>query len=725
MNAVEDDAMSSSPAPDPLRRSGPLRNVLDRLFGYDYFISYSHGDGTEYPSKLARRLEQTGFRVFLDSSEYHVGDDLVAGTRRRVRMSAYFVLVAGPQSLRSVWVLRELQSYVGAGRPPIVININRALESADANPEILQLVENRIYVSESLEAGEHQPTDRVLAEIRRSFNSTRQETRRIRYLAAATVAFAALAFAATVLAGASVWYAREARWETDIAKGQTNLALSEGARARRLLVASYAEAAQVAMRRGDWKAAEGGLQKALDAGHPDRNGLLLEMVKVKSALYEVAQAEEILRSLAGSPDLTAESRGMLLLWRGDLELSKSFAYSEDALKLVRQATEAKLPEAELAYAKGLIAATTDEAVKSLEFAVEKDPFHPRANAILALFYLHLGRFGDARDRLVFAEKVFPHNPTYKVIQATACALEGKQADAERLMEAARPGLSEDQHVATRAVVELYRDMSLVDLADELDPDAPLSRQLAPYLKMFRMATQLQNLSTNQDVRFFPLPPLIMSVQSRALRLMPRLNLRILLGGDPQRELEELSELAVAMPDGYFHLLRGMLLFSRDRFADAVAAFDSAAVHPSMLKVRQPALYLKAMSAFLLGARSSGPERKAAFAKAVQAVREVESLSDDFPAAEAENITRFLIDVRELDLARRIIEKWERRTPTDPRLLRKKATVELESGSFGRAIALSKMILTRNPSDAETKRVLASAESQLADLFQSATAKPLK
>ena len=120
------------------------------MFGYDYFISYSHADGMEYPAGLAARLEQSGFRVFLDSSDYHAGDDLMAGTRQRVQMSTYLVLVAGPHALRSVWVLRELQSHVGAGRPPIVINLNHALDSPDANPELMRLVEHRIYIPEAL-----------------------------------------------------------------------------------------------------------------------------------------------------------------------------------------------------------------------------------------------------------------------------------------------------------------------------------------------------------------------------------------------------------------------------------------------------------------------------------------------------------------------------------------------------------------------------------------------
>ena len=319
--------------------------------------------------------------------------------------------------------------------------------------------------------------------------------------------------------------------------------------------------------------------------------------------------------------------------------------------------------------------------------------------------------------------MFPNNPTYRVIHATACALEGKQAAAGRLLEEARPGLSAGQFVAAKAVVELYHAMSLVDLADQLDPGAPLGRQVAPLLTMVRMGFRLRNLSSDQDVRFFPLPPLVLSVQARVLWLSPRVNLRIVAGGDPSREVEELSGLARTMPDGYFHLLRGMLLFSGDRFADAVDAFRSAEASPSIFKVREPALFLKAASEMALRVRSAGPSREAASSAAVKTIREVEALYDDFPAAQADLVIPFLIEVGELDLARRVLEKWQRRAPADPRLLGKRAAVELESGSFGRAIALSRTILARDPSDAEARRILASAEDQLARLGHAAAPKP--
>lgn len=184
----------------PVRRrpppSGWLRALLDRLFGYDYFISYAHDDGTIYPRRLRDRLEQSGFRAFLDTTGYVAGDDLRAGTHRRVRMSTYLVVVARPHALRSVWVKRELQTYLAAGRVPVVLNINGALATPTADAEVLALLKDRLFIAETVADGDGEPSDRVIEELRRGFRSTRQEAKRLRFMSATVVVFALLAVAA-------------------------------------------------------------------------------------------------------------------------------------------------------------------------------------------------------------------------------------------------------------------------------------------------------------------------------------------------------------------------------------------------------------------------------------------------------------------------------------------------------------------------------------------------
>jgi hypothetical protein len=56
-----------------LPKIGIFQWLNDRIFGYDFFISYSHSDGLKYPSAIQERLKQIGFKVFLDKNEYVAG----------------------------------------------------------------------------------------------------------------------------------------------------------------------------------------------------------------------------------------------------------------------------------------------------------------------------------------------------------------------------------------------------------------------------------------------------------------------------------------------------------------------------------------------------------------------------------------------------------------------------------------------------------------------------
>ena len=95
---------------------GPFRRLTDWIFGYDFFISYAHADGGNYPAELHARLEEIGgYKAFLDKTEFVPGIDLRRATRRRVRMSQKLVVVARPSALQSEWVHREVEIHLAAG----------------------------------------------------------------------------------------------------------------------------------------------------------------------------------------------------------------------------------------------------------------------------------------------------------------------------------------------------------------------------------------------------------------------------------------------------------------------------------------------------------------------------------------------------------------------------------------------------------------------------------
>jgi hypothetical protein len=74
MDIAAEAQLSSADTGDNGSRSLP-RRLLDFVFGYDFFISYSWSDGASYATALAPRLEADGFQVFLDRADYASGDD--------------------------------------------------------------------------------------------------------------------------------------------------------------------------------------------------------------------------------------------------------------------------------------------------------------------------------------------------------------------------------------------------------------------------------------------------------------------------------------------------------------------------------------------------------------------------------------------------------------------------------------------------------------------------
>src|SRR6202011_3711023 len=63
-----------------IKQEGLITRAVDWVFGYDFFISYNHGDGSKLPLRLRDHLAHAGFRVFLDQTEYVAGLDLRRAT---------------------------------------------------------------------------------------------------------------------------------------------------------------------------------------------------------------------------------------------------------------------------------------------------------------------------------------------------------------------------------------------------------------------------------------------------------------------------------------------------------------------------------------------------------------------------------------------------------------------------------------------------------------------
>ena len=159
------------------RVAGLLLLGVDWVFGYDFFISYSHADGKNYPRRLKERLEKAGFRAFFDQTDYVPGADLPVETRRQVRKSRSLVVIGRSAALSSPWVQREVDAVLAQGRRPIIVDVNGAVEAAPETASVARAAREKHWLRllERIDTGDGEPSDRTIAELQRGFHHTRQE----------------------------------------------------------------------------------------------------------------------------------------------------------------------------------------------------------------------------------------------------------------------------------------------------------------------------------------------------------------------------------------------------------------------------------------------------------------------------------------------------------------------------------------------------------------------
>jgi WD40 repeat protein len=204
--------------------------LLDIVFGYDFFISYSWSDGAAYAAALARRLEKEGFAVFLDRANYAAGDDWKKVGGWTLKRTGQLILVGSPASTRSAAVIREVQIFSQTRRRIVPIDFAGSTEWKEPDAPLARYFPPEILrVRETAEALQSGPSDQTVTTIRQTFNLVTQHNKRLRWLAVIAIVLGILA--ATAISASILFFVEKSqalRNESASLAAVSDIALKEG-----------------------------------------------------------------------------------------------------------------------------------------------------------------------------------------------------------------------------------------------------------------------------------------------------------------------------------------------------------------------------------------------------------------------------------------------------------------------------------------------------------------
>lgn len=462
--------------------------------------------------------------------------------------------------------------------------------------------------------------------------------------------------------------------------------------------------AELAMRAGRWRQALQFWNQAETAGCRDAVYLGLSRAEAWAALDEPKQSQTELTKLMRRSDL-GDQRGRVLLQLGEHEMFDP-AMSELGLHHVIQAISAGLPGGDEVYAKGLLAQSSGDALKFFRQALVLDPYHHGAHvAVIGLEFL-LGQYRQLQaEREIFAT-LYPEDPSSVILDAMELAAQKRLSEAQASLGS----------IAKDTSPEAFKHMNLV------------CQKLAAAAAYYDVNRFLNPVQTNANIFMMDMAPfelsgdLLASTDPNAPVRLPQLpcmkegmveslnGVRILMNPfmtDPKAAVQKIKLGWQHHPEALMPLLGGLLL---DRYRTAAGsnslvivsmqadlfqmAADSSSILPNL-----PALarYLAAKAQFEMAqTRQSGSDTaaQACLQNAATACAQPECSTQELAAYYG-----FAYALKDYDLARELIAKWEKREPNRPSVLQKRIDLELAVGALDTARDSLDKMLFRNPGDA--------------------------
>jgi hypothetical protein len=98
---------------------------------FDAFISHASENKAAVVIPIARRLQQQGYRIWVDTAELVVGTSLLDSIFAGLDRSRYGILIVSREFLLKPWPRRELDRLVETGRLDRILPVRHEVEYAD------------------------------------------------------------------------------------------------------------------------------------------------------------------------------------------------------------------------------------------------------------------------------------------------------------------------------------------------------------------------------------------------------------------------------------------------------------------------------------------------------------------------------------------------------------------------------------------------------------------
>ena len=209
-------------------RRGFWTSVKDRLWGYDFFISYHWTSGGLYAVNLAQRLREKHYDVFLDRADYASGDDWKAIGERALRNTQRLVLIATREAVTiSKPVEREVRLFTDRNRQVISIVFGDRFEELDRSLHLTlnRMSDSQLYIEDGKETLASGPSDKIVTELIRTQGVMRRRNLRAMLTlipVVAVIAFAAFATVSWANASLSARNERDAKQAEKLEKEHAN-----------------------------------------------------------------------------------------------------------------------------------------------------------------------------------------------------------------------------------------------------------------------------------------------------------------------------------------------------------------------------------------------------------------------------------------------------------------------------------------------------------------------